>query len=160
MNKGSLSGNAFQSLYDPANATATFSTDVLNMARYNHASIAVQLGTVAANGFTMTVEYCDDNTPTTDTIMAFNYRTKSATSESYSALTAATSAGVAITTSHSNYILLIELDAIELAVASSDADCRVLLKFTDAASGDIYVSVLAVLSEPRYPGLNPAYCLD
>lgn len=159
MNKGTLSGIQIQQLYDPANKTSTFSTDVANMKLYSHATIVVHLGTVGANDFTMTVLACDDNTPTTSTAMAFNYRTKAASTGTWGALTAATSSGLAITTSHSNYAIAIELDAIELEAVATNRN-HVMLTFTDAASGDIYVSVIAILSEPKYPQYTAPSAID
>lgn len=160
-NKGTLSGNMMYPMLIPAQYTTTQSSDVINLADYGHASIAVVLGAVAADGFTLTVEYCDDTTPTTDTAMAFNYRKTGAsgTSDTIGALTACASTGLSITTADASKTIIIELNADEIPTASGSNESRLIVKMTDTATADATFGILAVLTEPRHGDNTPRTCI-
>ncbi|MDY6917391.1 MAG: hypothetical protein SVP26_05515 [Chloroflexota bacterium] len=122
------------------NATAT---DVIHLANYHHALILIQTGT-NSKGCTLTVEKCDDVTPSTHPAIAFNYR-KMTTSDTWGALTAAESTGIAIGDGDDNAVIGIEIDCAEL-----DSDYPYVRACLSApASGNNYYSAVAVLT-PRY----------
>jgi len=58
----------------PLDVTAGISSDVINMAKWNHLAIYIQQGAWAGGTAIMTVEACSDNTPTLSPDMDFNYR--------------------------------------------------------------------------------------
>ena len=155
-NKGTLSGNQIHTLLTPQNLTATTQSDVFNMANYNHASIIISVGVAGTATFAVTLEYCDDNTPTTDTAMAFNYRKMTdgaGATDTWGALTAAISSGITLDTA--SQTVVIEIDAAEIPTASSSTESRLAVKFTDPSAADSFISCVVVLSEPRFPQNTP-----
>jgi len=161
MNKGTLSGNMVHQLLVAQNLTATTQSDVFNMANYNHATIIIGVGAASSGTFAVTLEYCDDNTPTTDTAMAFNYRIMTdgaGATDTWGNLTAATSSGITLGTAQQ--CVVIEIDAIEIPTASSSTESRLAVKFTDPSAADSYIWCGVYLSEPRYPQNVPHTCID
>ena len=160
MNKGTLSGNMVHTLLAPVSINGGKSSDVFNLENYNHATIIVSVGAVAAGTSTLTLEYCDDNTPTTDTAMAFNYRIMTdgaGATDTWGALTAATSSGITLDTA--NQTVVIEIDAAEVMSASSGTCSRLQVELSDPSGAD-YVSIVVVLTEPRYAKGTPVTCID
>ena len=158
MDKGTLSGNMFHTILAPQQLTATTQSDVVNLANYNHGSFFINVGVAATPTFALTVEYCDDNTPTTDTAMAFKYRKKPNTTSTWGALTDATSSGITLDTASYDYV--IEMDSIDIPTASSSTESRVALKFTDPSAADSFISAVAVLGIPRFAQDTPHTCID
>lgn len=140
-----------QIMVAPVNTTgSTFASDVINMANYSHMTIIVSQGAWAGGSSTLTVEYCDDNTPTTDTAMAFNYRTAvtgAGATDLMGALTAATSAGITLDTA--NTTTIIELDAAELEAAGAGNN-RVRVKGTSPGANDDYICVIGIPTGARF----------
>lgn len=160
-NKGTLSGNMIHTILAPQQLAATTQSDVINMANYGHASIIISVGVAATPTFAMTLEYCDDNSPTTDTAMAFNYRKMTdgaGATDTLGALTAATSSGITLDTAQVTTI--IEIDAIEIPTASSSTESRLAVKFTDPSAADSYISCVVILSEPRFAQNTPHTCIN
>ena len=159
-NKGTLSGNMVRTLLSPMNITgAARASDVIDMSNYNHACIIVSCGTMAG-ATTLQLQYCDDATPTTDTVMKFKYRQMTdgaGATDTLGALTQATSAGISLSTAQQTTI--IELDANELrqesVVTDGVANCsRFEVTLSDPSAAD-YVSITCILSEPRYASQTP-----
>jgi len=160
MNKGTLSGNMIHTLLVPVSINGGKSGDVINLENYNHASIVIAVGAVASGTSKLTLEYCDDNTPTTDTAMAFNYRKMTdgaGATDTWGDLTAATSSGITIDTANTTY--LIEIDAAEVMSASSGSCSRLQVELSDPSGAD-YMCVIAILTEPRYAKGTPVTCID
>jgi len=129
----------------PQDVTTTGPTfDIVGLKKWNHVTILVMTGT-NSKGCTLTLEECDNVTPSNDTAIAFNYR-KMSTSDVWGALTAATSSGVTIADGDDNCVYAIELDAAEL----SDGYAYVIPKLSNPASGNNYFAAIAILSEPRF----------
>lgn len=128
----------------PADITTNATnTDVISMKKYTHALILIQTGT-NTKGCTLTVEKCDDVTPSNHPAIAFNYR-KMGTSDTWGALTACASTGLTIADGDDNAVIAIEIDAAEL-----DASYPYVRACLSApASGNNYYSALAILT-PRY----------
>ena len=123
---------------------AAKNSDVFSMKESAHASIILQLGVTGA-AVTVTVEECDDVTPTNSTAIAFNYYAETtAAGDTLGARTAATSAGFD-TSTNDNVFYVIEIDAAELT--DGYPYLRVCLDDPGAAT---LVSAVAVLSGNRY----------
>lgn len=158
--KGTLSGKNIHTIVVPASANGGVSSDVINLARYNHASFVVSCGNMAGATSTLTVKYCDNNTPSTATAMAFNYRKMTdgaGATDTLGALTACASTGLALATTAETVI--IELDAIEIYTASSGTCSRVQLVFSNPSAA-AYISAVAICSEPAYASGTPVTVID
>ncbi|MFH1604635.1 MAG: hypothetical protein ABIH03_12085 [Pseudomonadota bacterium] len=120
------------------------SSEVFNMKNHAHASIIVQLGVTGA-ATTLTVEECDNITPTTDTPIVFNYYAEAtAAGDTLGAKTAATVAGIALGTGDS-IMYVVELDASQLT-----ADYPyVQIELSDPSAATL-ASAVAILSGSRY----------
>jgi len=154
--KGTLSGIQMHTILAPVNINSGTTSDVINLANYNHASVMVSCGAMAAAS-TMTVEYCTTAAPGTATAMAFSYRTKLNTTDTWGALTACSSGGLSLSVANTD--VLIEMDAVELSIASSDTCSRVRLNWSNPGNTDL-VSAVAVLGEPRYAAGIPVTAVD
>ncbi len=147
----------------PVNTTgSTWASDVINLAKYSHVTILVQVGAWAGGTSTMTVEYTNNNTQTTDTPMAFRQKTAvmgAGATDTLGALTDVSSSGTAITVANTTYV--IELDASEIATADSNAgNSRIIVKGTSPGSNNDYICIWAVLTNPRYASDVPASAID
>ena len=150
-----------------SNGTAVFETDIVNMKLYKHCTFVMSLGaTVASTVYRVLVMACPAATGTgLWTPITFNYRTQNSTgtsttgesgSDTPSALTAGTSTGVPTTTGYVGGVIIFEVDAPTVCAAGSsgggDFDH---VKLYWASTADTYApracSVIAILSEPRYP---------
>ncbi len=119
-------------------------SDVWTMANHAHASIHIQIGVTGADT-TVTVEECDDFTPSSSTAIAFSYyHEKTAGGDTLSARTAATSSGFA-TGTNDGIFFVIEIDASQLT--DGFPALRVVLSDPGAAT---FGSIGVWLSGPRY----------
>lgn len=131
--------------------------DPCDLAQTQWATFLVALGAMTSDStdtVTITVE-CSTGTSTasTDIAIAFNYRLTAAVgTDEHGAITAATSAGVALNAAtHDNMTLVIDVDPA--AIPAQDEDAKyirvVATPSTHVASG---VVCMTALLEPRYPG--------
>ena len=150
--------NKIVTALEPANQSdANRTTDIVNLENYKKCTFIVHTGASAANTPTLTVVTGASSTGAT-TATAFKYRTMInavpplAASDLPGDLTSSTGDGFAITTQKAKGMYIIEVDASTVAAAGTNYD-HVALKFTASTSTHAtqYYSVLAVLSEPRYP---------
>lgn len=119
-------------------------SDVWSMGDYGHCSIIVGLGVTGA-ATTVTVEECDDFTPTNSTAIAFSYYAEAtAGGDTLGARTAATTSGFAAGTADGIFYV-IEIDASQLSdgfpclrVALSDPSAATLAAVTVVLSGSRY----------------------
>lgn len=119
-------------------------SDVWSMRRYQHASIILSLGVTGA-ATTVTVEECDDFTPTNSTAIAFAYYAEvTAGGDVLEARAAATVAGVACST-NDGVFYVIEIDASQL----TDGYPCLRVKLSDPSAATL-ASVQVVLSGSRY----------
>lgn len=144
----------------PLDTTGSGQTsDVVNMAKWDHLTIVVQQGAWAGGTSALTVEACDDNTPTTHPAMDFNYRIAtmdgSAGSDVWGALTWSTSTGITLPNT-ANRATIIEIDAAEVyanrvaGVAANAGYHRVRISTgTPGANADL-ICAFAILSQGRY----------
>ncbi|MBU1173550.1 MAG: hypothetical protein KKD44_28615 [Proteobacteria bacterium] len=142
----------------PLDITAGLSSDVVNMAKWNHLAIYIQQGAWAGGAPTLTVEACSNNTPTLSPDMDFYYRRATmgggALSDVWGALTWCTSTGLTML-AVANSATIIELDAAQVyanPVATVPANAgyhRVRITITAPAAADL-ISVTAILTQYRY----------
>jgi len=136
-------------LSSPADsAGVAVSSDIVNVGKYHSADFVVYIGTLTGDTATITVEECDDVTPTNNTAIAFNYRESGATgtSDAYGSKTAATTSGVTVAATDDDHIFLVSIDGAELSDGYPYA--RVVVTPGGSASAS-EVAILAIL-RPRY----------
>ncbi len=120
-------------------------SDVWSMANAGHASIHIQVGVTGADT-TVTVEECDNFTPSNSTAIAFSYYAeRTAGGDTLGPRTAATSAGFA-TGTNDGIFFVIEIDASQLT--DGFPNLRVVLTDPGAAT---FGSIGVWLSGWRYP---------
>jgi len=121
-------------------------SDVFTLEDYAHASIIVRTGgnTVGAS-VRVTVDECDDFTPTNSTPIAFGYyRERTTTGDTLEARGTATAAGLRVGATVSQFAV-IEIDDSELT------DGYPSLQVTVEDPGAVtYVDIIAILSGARY----------
>jgi len=159
-----LSDHHFIALLYPAadKFTGGATSDVIALQNYRRASIFVVTGAVedAAVSNLVTILACDDVTPTNSTAMAFNYRqcVSSATGDTWTALTAATSSGYNFS-NHAdmgvaNTIWFAEITAAGIESAAAGYEFF-QLSVAETVDKTILAGAYAILSDPRYPGAVP-----
>lgn len=120
---------------------------VFSLKNHAHATIIVQCGTTNADAGNITIEECDDFTPTNDTAIGFTYyKEETAGGDTLSAKQTATAAGIDVS-ANDNTTYVIEIDASQL----SDGYPNLVLKWSDPG-GATYGSAVAILSGSRYAG--------
>lgn len=127
------------------------SSAVFSLKNYQHATIIVQCGATNADAGNITIEECDDFTPTNDTAIGFTYYEETtAGGDTLSAKKTATTAGIDVS-ANDNTTYVIEIDASEL----SDGYPNLILKWSDPG-GATFGSAVAILSGARYAGSESA----
>ena len=123
---------------------AIVNSDVFSMKEHSHVSIYISLGVTGAAS-TVTVEECDDITPTNSTAIAFTvYKEETASGDTLGGGVAATVAGFATGTADGIFYV-IEIDAAQLTAGFPYL--RVVFSNPGAAT---FVSAVALLSGSRY----------
>lgn len=130
-------------------------TDVINLENAQGVLFIIATNANAGSGAaTITIEACDDVTPSNTTAIAFRYQTVSA--DVQSAVSASTSTGLA-SVGTANTIYLIEVDAADVAAASVNSTYNnpyVRLKATETQSDAVDGAILAILIGTRYSPLT------
>lgn len=119
--------------------------DIVSLQKYNHVTFILQTGT-NSKGFAVTVECCNTAAGGSNDAMSEFYYREMATVDTWGALTAS-GGTLTVADADDNHVFAIEIDADELTAAD-----HYFVKLTCAApaSGNNYVSAIAILSEPRY----------
>ena len=129
----------------PQDVAAGLSSDVFSMKNASHVTIIVQCGATDADAGNITIEECDDFTPTNDTAISFNhYKEETAAGDTLGARTYAAAIDVS---ANDNTTYVIEIDADEL----SEGYPNLILKWS-ACGGATYASAVAILSGYAYQG--------
>ncbi len=119
-------------------------SDVWSMANHSHATIIVQFGVTGA-ATTMTVEECDDFTPSNSTAIEFaSYSETTANGDTLGARVATTSSGLSSGT-NDGIFFVIEVDASQLT--DGFPNMRVALSDPGAAT---FANIVVILSGSRY----------
>lgn len=123
-------------------------SEIFSMENYAHATIIVNVSTADADAGNITVEECDDFTPTNDTAIDFYYYAETtALGDTLGARTKAVAATGIDVSANDNCLYVIELDASEL---SEGYPC-VVVKWSNPG-GSTIASAVAILSGSRYAG--------
>ena len=135
---------------------STYVAPHINMKRYEKVEFLVNLSTVTANDFTVTVTQSAATAGSTSTAIAARYRlTAVAGTDTMGDVTALSTSGLAITTAHTTLTLIVDVDSNDLVTADKP---YVGLTFTDAASGDLIMTIIA-LCWPKHAQATNAYAL-
>ena len=136
----------------PQSVAGAVVADIFSMENYSHATIIVTAAATDADAGFITIEECDDFTPTNDTAIGFSYYAETTDSgDTLGARTTAVAATGIDVSANNNIIYVIELDASEL---SEGYPC-VAMKIS-APGGAQIMSAVAILSGSRYAGtLSP-----
>jgi hypothetical protein len=133
----------------PQDVAAGVSSDVFSMKGYAHATIIVQCGSTNADAGNVTIEECDDFTPTNDTAISFSsYAETTAAGDTLGAKSYAASIDVS---ANDNIMYVIEIDAAQL----TDGYPNLILKWS-ACGGATVGSAVAILSGARYASAESA----
>lgn len=119
-------------------------SDVISLENWRDAIFFILKNAGATGTATITVESCDNVTPTTPTAIAFRYK-KMTTIDTWSAWTAALVAGIA-TTAGADQMYMIHVRAEEL----HSTDKFVRLQLTEVVDNPCDGAVGAILLNPRY----------
>lgn len=130
----------------PVDINGGVNTDIWSMKGHSHASIIISMGVTGAAS-TVTLQECDDFTPSSSAAIAFDYYSETTDSgDTLGAKTSATASGFA-TSTNNNIMYVIEVDASQL---SAGFPClRVCFSDPSAAT---FATVQVVLSGSRYGG--------
>ena len=141
------------------NDTAT-TTDVVGLKEYHAVKFLVSIGNLAAN-LTITVNKCDDNTPTNSTAIAFKYRKSAAVgTDTMGSWASEDTDGLdLLAASDDDKMVEILVDGAELTAVSTSERPYVTVTLTPAGAGAALVGVVAVL-EPRYQQAVPPSAVD
>ena len=137
-------------LASPVDTTSTtVESDIVNLKGYHAVEFLVYFGTITGDSVVVTLEECDDVTPSNNTAIVFKYRKSGATgtSDAFGDITAATTSGVTITASDDDKILMISIKSDELSAGFPYA--RIVADPGGSASA-VEIAILAVMT-PRYP---------
>lgn len=137
-------------LATPVDTTSTTVTsDIVSLKNYHGGEFILYFGTITGDTVVVTVEECDDVTPSNNTAIAFNYRKSGATlvSDAYGDITASASTGVTIAATDDDKILAISLDASEL---SAGFPCVRIVADPGGSASAVEIAILCIL-DPRYP---------
>jgi len=128
--------------------TASYVAPHVNMKQYEKVEFLVNLSTVTADNFTVTLTQSAVTAGSTSTAIAARYRlTAVAGTDTMGATTTLASTGLAITTAHTTLTLIVDVDSSDL---TTEAKPYVGLTFTDSANGDLVMTIIA-LCWPKYP---------
>lgn len=136
------------------------STDVISLKNYRKCTFVIITGAIEDTGISniVTVDACDDTTPSNTTAMAFHHRSLqwSTSADTWGDLTAATSSGYNLTSNNAvaNAVHLVTVTAEEVEAAAAGYP-YVRLTIAETANKTITAAVLVVLEEPRYMQETP-----
>ena len=120
------------------------STDIVGLSRYEEVVFLIVKAAGATGTATITVEACDDVTPSNNTAIAFRYKVCTS-GNTWGAWTAATTAGFA-TTAGANQAYMIAVKAEDLTAGYE----YVRLVATEVVDSPCDGAILCILMSPRY----------
>jgi len=126
----------------------TIYTDVVSMKQYETCYFMVVAGEMATGTTTITIEACDDFTPTTTSAIVFDYKRVSS-SETNTAWTAATTSGV-LTTAGSDQLYVVRVKASNLDVSGTIYENVRLKAVEGTADTDLIAGCVIMMADPRY----------
>ena len=126
---------------------AGVSSDVIDMSGHNKVLFVIHKGVGATGTGVLTIEACDDVTPTNTTAVPFRYRETDA-SDVLGTLTEAAAAGYT-PTAGTGIIIVVEADAVEIRKAGATFEF-VRLTLTETTDSPVLAGITVILAEPRY----------
>jgi hypothetical protein len=135
--------------------SGTIASDIVDMSGHQSCVFTLFKGVGTTGTSTITVEACDDVTPTTTAAVPFYYRALTATDVN-GAMTAATSAGFT-TTAGSAQIYTIQVDQAELASAGYK---YVRLKAVEVVDSPVLAGILIQLCNPKHGSSSTNSVID
>lgn len=123
----------------------TVASDVVDLTGHQSATFIIYKGVGTTGTSTVTVEACDDVTPSNTTAVPFYYRAVTSTDVN-GAMTAATTSGFA-TTAGSSQIYHIEVDQAEIMTAGYK---YVRLKMVEVVDSPVLGGILIQLNNPKF----------
>jgi hypothetical protein len=129
-------------------------SDVFNMRNYHGCTFLLYKGVGTTGTSTITVNACDDTTPSNRTAIPFRYRAN-LSGDTWGEVTQATDAGFT-TTAGSNHMYEIIVDGDELGDTGYG---YVELTAVEVVNDPVLGGVLWIGHEPRYPQATPATVL-
>lgn len=130
----------------------TVRSDVFNLANYGSALFVIYKGVGASGTSTITVNACDDATPSNRTAIPFFYKTNTS-GNTWSARQEATASGFT-TTAGSSQLYAIEVTAEQLAYAAPGYG-YVELTAVEVVDSAVIGCILGGFGQPRYHGDVP-----
>ena len=138
-------------------AATTVSSDVIGVKEALEIELDVLFGTITGDTVVVTIEECDDTTPTNTTAIAFNYQKSSAVgTDTMGAVTAATTAGVTIAATDDDKLLRCFVDPD--ALTAGYPYLRVVAN-PGASASAVEIAIWAILRD-RYPQEVPISAVD
>lgn len=136
------------------------SSDVVSLKDYNRVTWLIITGAIEDSGVSnlVTVDACDDATPSNTTAMPFYHRSLewSTSADSWGDLTLATASGYNLTDNHAVanavHIVTVTGDMVNSAAAGYES---ARLTIAETANKTITAAVLTILDEARYPQSTP-----
>ncbi len=133
----------------------TVYSDVFMLENYSDITFLLTKGEGATGTTTITVEACDDTTPTNTQAMVFDY-SKCTTLDTFSDIAQATTAGFA-TTAGANQLYAIHVNAEQVRSAGTNASTSfeavgVRLKMVELVDSPCDAAVIAILDGCRFKG--------
>lgn len=123
----------------------TVVTDVINLKNWQHVSFLVQCGAGAVGTAVITVEACNDTTPTNTEAIPFTYQ-ECVSGDTFSEVKQAEASGFT-TAAAANKMYKIEVDAQALAKSGYS---YVRLKSVEVVDDPVAGGIIAILSGGRY----------
>ena len=155
MNLGQL--HQIPSLAPVDQANGALQSDVVDAGEANEIEFDVMFGVITGDVVTITIEECNNNTPSLTTAIAFNYQKSSAVgTDVMGAVTAATSSGVELAASDDGKMVRCYVDPKALT------DGRPYVRAVVTPGGSMSVCLVAIntLVRPRYPQEVPGSLVD
>jgi hypothetical protein len=135
--------------------SGTVYSDVVSMDNHKLVEFIIYKGVGTTGTSTITVEACDDTTPSTTSAVAFNYQAITS-GDTAGALTAATASGFT-TTAGSSQLYVIYVDADAMLAAGYK---YVRLKAVESVDSPVLGGILINLREARYNQAVQASAID
>ena len=127
----------------------TVTTDVISMRSWNHCTFIIQYGEGDTGQSVITMEACNDITPSHTEAIPFGYR-ECMSGDTFGAMEKVEASGFT-TKAGSNKMVRIEVTSRTLP----EDKPYVRLKAVESADGPVNGGVVAILSNPRYGGDAP-----
>ena len=130
---------------------AGVSSDIVDMSNHNKCMFIIQRGVGVTGTGVLTVDACDDVTPSNTTAIPYRYREVSA-ADVLGTLTEAAAAGYT-PTAGSNIMVCVEVDAVEVRKAGATFEF-VRLTMTETTDSPVLAGIMFMLYEPRYSNVD------